>query len=121
MDKQRNEIEQMAKSIPDTVSLGCTEYDLTFNWDVSSALRKKKAIAKVLIDAGYGDVKQAQKEILEQLVIKLSERFNELNKQEQLYVEIDDIETAVRFNVALREVNRLLDDINKLLEEVSRK
>ena len=60
---------------------------------------------------------QAEREALKKLVTKLSERSVELKKQEQKYILEDDVETAVRFNVALQEVNRLLNDINELLKE----
>ncbi len=74
--------------------------------------------AQRLLDEGYGDVKQAQREVLGKLVVKISERSAEIKTLEGKYLRADDIDTAVRFNTRLQEINQVLAYINELVKEV---
>lgn len=57
MDKKQ-QIEEMAKAIPDMVQLGSWAFDLTSTYTPQQAFLKKKAIAYELVNVGYGNLKE---------------------------------------------------------------
>lgn len=77
-------------------------------------------MAERLVLVGYGNVKQAVKEVADRLKERSTNRITALKNSEEECQEVGDWETAARCKVAYNEIENVLNGLNQIITELYR-